>query len=229
MISNARPTYSTRSKGHCVLMFSGGRDSTLAALRLHDQGYGLTLVTVCSSHLFGIDAVRCRLREVRKILPADTQWLRIRQPEELQTDTSFYEMTCLPCHHSYVVVAVAVTMFLGVKILAFGYAGYQSTWPEQTPMAIMRLRRALHRQRIRLLLPVYDLPSRQEAEEELERYRISRNSLEQKCIQQVNNIALSDEKLSSQITLWERAIEASLSKLDLVPINMIETSTIAAI
>ncbi|HVB80636.1 MAG TPA: hypothetical protein VNE82_11915, partial [Candidatus Binataceae bacterium] len=35
----------------CVLMFSGGRDSTLAALRLSKESTSLTLVTVTSDHL----------------------------------------------------------------------------------------------------------------------------------------------------------------------------------
>ena len=229
MLSSVRSTHDIVTAPQCVLMFSGGRDSTLAAVRLHDQGYRLTLVTVCSNHLFGINAVRRRLREVGKILPADTQWHRIRQPEELSTDTSFYEMTCLPCHHAYVVVAAAVATFLNAKALAFGYTGYQNTWPEQTPMAVTRLRDILHRQGIQLLLPVYDLASREQAQNELKGHGISQDSLEQKCIQQVNNVALSDERLSKQITLWERAIEASLSDLRLVKINTLESTTVAAI
>ena len=229
MPSDVNSVHDTFGPTQCVLMFSGGRDSTLAALRLHDQGHGLTLVTVCSDHLFGISAVRERLQELRRILPPDTQWLRIRQPEELRTDTSFYEKTCLPCHHAYVVVAAAVAMFLDAKILAFGYTGYQGTWPEQTPIAISRLQEVLSRQKIRLLLPVYDLASRQQAQEELKRRGISDDSLEQKCLRQVNNVVLSDEKLSEQITLWERAIETSLSNFWLLNIDTLETTTLATI
>ena len=229
MPSDVRSVQNTSTPTQCVLMFSGGRDSTLAALRLHNQGYELTLVTVSSDHLFGINAVRNRLQELRKILPAQTQWFRIRQPEELQTDTSFYEKTCLPCHHAYVVVAAAVAMFLETEILAFGYAGYQSTWPEQTPMAISRLRQVLRGQGIRLLLPVYNLASRKQAQDELEGHGISQESLEQKCMQQVNNVALSVEKLREQVVLWENAIEASLSNLYLVKTNTMETTTLGAI
>ena len=229
MSSYSRSVLDASTPTQCVLMFSGGRDSTLAALRLHAQGYKLTLVTVSSDHLFGLDAVRERLREIGRILPPDTRWLRVRQPEGLRTDTSFYEMTCLPCHHAYVVVAAAVAMYLGAEILAFGYAGYQSTWPEQTPMAICRLKEILRREEISLILPVYDLSSREEALDELKGHRISQDSLEQKCMQQINNVTLTDEKLSKQITLWERAIGASLSNLSLVEINTVENTTIGAI
>lgn len=210
----------------CVLMFSGGRDSTLAALRLHDQGYRVTLVTVSSGHLFGIAAVRHRLREMRAALPSDTQWIRVGQPDELRTDTSFYEMTCLPCHHAYVVVAVSVAVHLKAKTLAFGYAGYQNTWPEQTPLAVNRLHRTLEQQGIRLSLPVYDLFSREEVETALSDYGVSQASLEQKCLQQVRNVALSDDRLNTQVNLWERAIADSLSKLDLIKVRILEMATI---
>ncbi len=224
---NSRPFDDVCMVRRCVLMFSGGRDSTLAALRLHDQGYGLTLVTVSSDHLVGIDAVRRRLREISRILPPDTRWLRLRQPQELWTDTSFYEKTCLPCHHAYVVVAAAVALSVGTKALAFGYVGYQSTWPEQTPMAIARLDAVLGRNGVQLLLPVYDLTSRDEAERELEVRGVSRNSLDQKCVQQVENVSLPEDKLTAQIALWERAIETSVSSLSLVEMNTIESTTLA--
>ncbi len=226
-LSDVQSVHDIRSTSQCVLMFSGGRDSTLAALRLHDQGYGLTLVTVSSDHLFGIDAVRRRLREISRILPPDTRWLRFRQPQELWTDTSFYERTCLPCHHAYVVVAAAVTLSVGTKALAFGYVGYQNTWPEQTPIAINRLEAVLGRKGVRLLLPVYDLASRDEAVRELEVRGVSRNSLEQKCVQQVDNVSLPNDKLTAQIALWERAIETSVSSLSLVEMNTIESTTLA--
>jgi hypothetical protein len=115
-------------------MFSGGRDSTLAALRLHRSATPLSLVTVTSSHLIGLNLVRRRLSELSKVLPETTPWLNVRQPVDLKTDTSFYEQTCLPCHHAYVVVSGAIAALTGIRSLAFGYAGYQNNWPEQTPV-----------------------------------------------------------------------------------------------
>ena len=37
-----------------LIMFSGGRDSTLAVVRLHLAGTPMTMVTVTSDHLVGI-------------------------------------------------------------------------------------------------------------------------------------------------------------------------------
>jgi hypothetical protein len=197
-------------KYDCVLMFSGGRDSTLAAVRLHDQRRQMALVTIVSGHLTGIDRVKKRLHELRAVLPAETPWLCINQPTELRTDTSFYEQTCLPCHHAYVVVSALLAKTMHAQTLAFGYASYQNSWPEQTPLATSRLKALLARHGIELALPVYDLRSREDAVAQLLARGLSTDALEQKCLQQVTNVALSDSKLLQQVDLWEKAIDASL-------------------
>jgi hypothetical protein len=206
----------------CIVMFSGGRDSTIAAVRLSNLGVPLQLVTVSSGHLLGIDNVRGRLAELKSLLPPTTRWLRVRQPNDLRTDTSFYEMTCLPCHHSYVVASGVIAASSGIHRLAFGYTQYQSSWPEQTPLAIERLRLVLARHGILLELPVYDLASRDSAIQILGSLGISSASLEQKCIQQISNVTLSAERLKSQIDLWEQAIEASMARLSNISLEVLE-------
>jgi hypothetical protein len=138
----------------------------------------------------GISFVKRRLYELSTILPPDTPWIRVRQPVELRTDTSFYQQTCLPCHHAYVVVSGALTTMTQTRRIAFGYAGYQSHWPEQTPFAVQRLRAVLGRHGISLELPVYDLSSREAAIAELDANGICTESLEQKCVRQVTNVTL---------------------------------------
>jgi hypothetical protein len=207
-----------------VLMFSGGRDSSLGAVRMYEQGFAPILVTVSSWHLVGIERVRERVRELCRHLSRHLPWLVVRQPEELRTDTSFYEQTCLPCHHAYVVAGAAVAAKAGVNILAFGYAGYQNAWPEQTPLAIESLTATLRRHGIRLALPVYDLVSRDQAVAELKARRLSTEALEQKCIQQVNNVTLNTDRLKRQIELWEQAINASIVGLRAIEIEVIEAT-----
>lgn len=209
-------------KKHCICMFSGGRDSTIAAVRLHQQGYAQTLVTITSDHLTGIHAVQKRLVELKRILPPTTEWLSIRQPTELLTDTSFYEKTCLRCHHGYVVVGAAVALALHARNLAFGYAGYQNTWPEQTPLAVDRLSKLLDRHGVKLLLPAYSINSKEEIHRGLAEAGLSVHSLEQKCSQQVNNIELPPDALNRQIALWEQAIEASVGKVGLIHISKLD-------
>lgn len=212
-----------------ILMFSGGRDSTIAAARLCHAGSALSLVTISSGHLVGIERVRSRIQEMGSILPSSTRWLHVRQPTALLTDTTFYEKTCLPCHHSYVVASSVLAYRFGVRKLAFGYTHYQSGWPEQSPMAVASLTSLLSRYGIELLLPAYDLDSRATAERELIQLGLSSASLEQKCLQQIQNVSLADEPLREQITLWERAIDESISKLREIKIEILEDVTIGSV
>jgi hypothetical protein len=189
----------------------------------------LSLVTVTSNHLTGLNLVRRRLSELSKILPAATPWLNIKQPIDLKTDTSFYEQTCLPCHHAYVVVSAAIAALTGARCLAFGYAGYQDNWPEQTPLAVEHLRAVLARYGIVLSLPVYDLRSRAAAFRELESFGLSTESLEQKCIQQVTNVTLSEDRLRQQVLLWEAAIDRSMEALDKIKIEVLDRTTLGTV
>jgi hypothetical protein len=207
-------------------MFSGGRDSTLAALRLHEEGRPFALVTVSSSHLVGIEKVRERLNELRGYLPARTPWIHVTQPAELNTDVSFYERTCLPCHHAYVVVAAAVAKLAGAAKLAFGYVGYQSSWPEQSPLAVASLRNVLARFGIGLELPVYSVATRDQLLAQLDLRGITSVSLEQKCLRQVNNVVLTDDRLREQVGLWERAIQRSLTSLASIDIEIIDVAVL---
>ncbi|WP_128089709.1 hypothetical protein [Bradyrhizobium viridifuturi] len=150
----------------------------------------------------------------------------MRQPLELKTDTSFYELTCLPCHHSYVVASSVLAVRLRINELAFGYAKYQSAWPEQSPLAISRLTNLLSEYGIKLRLPAYDITSKVEADDLLREFGLTSASLEQKCLQQVRNVTLSEDALIQQVGLWERAIRESVSKLDEIEIQVIHDTTV---
>lgn len=211
-----------------VLMFSGGRDSTLAAARLAEGGEPLILVTVTSSHLIGMDRVNDRISELAMLLPSDTPWLNLRQPDGLFDRQALYERTCLPCHHLYVVVAMKVAITVGASAIAFGYAGYQDSWPEQTPAATSRLARLLESEGIKLVLPVYDLPSRVAAIAELESRGLAPSSLEQKCVIQTQNVRLSNEKLGEQLQIWEESVRSSLQRLKDVDLEVLAATTLAS-
>jgi hypothetical protein len=220
---------STGNASPVLVMFSGGRDSTLAALRLNLARKPLTLVTVSSSHLIGIDRVHRRLTELSDHLPAQTRWFQVRQPDELRTDTSFFEQTCLPCHHAYVVVSAALATSAEATCLAFGYAGYQADWPEQTPLAVSRLAAVLARYKISLELPVYNVRSRDAAIRELQDFGLSSESLEQKCSRQVHNVVLSESRLRQQVDVWESAIDSSMRAIDTIKIEVLAERTLGAI
>jgi tRNA(Ile)-lysidine synthase TilS/MesJ len=204
-------------------MFSGGRDSTLAAIRLLEDGLRPTLITVTSSHLFGYTAVEARLKELKNILPAETIHMQVAQPRDLRVDQEFYFRTCLPCQHAYVVTAAVVAKHRGAKKIAFGYANYQGDWPEQTLLATGALSRAVADFGLELLLPAYTFEDKELVKERLEHYGLSSQALEQKCSQQVHNIALTPDHLRQQVDGWESAIRASLRQLDDIKLEVFST------
>ena len=92
----------------CIVMFSGGRDSTLAALRLFEKKCRLFLVTVTSDHLFGIDSVKRRLDEFRVKLGVRATWIHVAQPTCFEAAMLTAHRTCLPCHAAYSALGAAL-------------------------------------------------------------------------------------------------------------------------
>lgn len=222
--TSAKPIQNPKKKEECVLMFSGGRDSTLAAVDLYRlQNLRPLLVTVTSAHLFGYAAVENRLKELKALLPPETRHVQVLQPTDLRTSQEFYFETCLPCQHAYVVVAATVAKLNGIKRIALGYTQYQGDWPEQTIIATEALRRVLNEFNIELLLPAYEFGSKDEVQARLTSLNLSSKALEQKCSKQVNNIALSPTHLAEQINGWEGAIRKSLTDLDEIKLEIMST------
>jgi hypothetical protein len=87
-----------------------------------------------------------------------------------------------------------------------GYAGYQSDWPEQTPSAVAALAAVLATRSLRLLLPVYDVATKEQAIGALRDNGLSDEALEQKCMRQLMNRTLPPEALRTEIENWSAAI-----------------------
>lgn len=210
----------------CVLLFSGGRDSTLAAVRLSPVFERLILVTVTSGHLIGIEAVQRRLDELKLHLSANTRWINILQPQAMPSDHLFQAPTCLPCHRSYTAIGTMVAEGLNADSLAFGYTEYQSDWLEQTLHATECLTRVLASRGINVLLPVYDIASKSDAIAELERYGLSSVALEQKCLQQQFNLAGDPSQIKEEIAAWEQALIEALNDLSRLRIETLADTTL---
>ena len=196
----------TSSPEICALMFSGGRDSTLAAVRLLRRHFELLLITVSSNHLVGIEQVRRRLAEFRQRPRMRATWMLVAQPPEFASAMPTEHQTCLPCHMAYAGIGLRMSLASAAKYLAFGYAGYQAHWLEQRPDAVHILRKQLHKSGVRLLLPVSDIASKRDAVRELRAEGLNDNALEQKCLLQQLNVPLRHDEASAEIDRWGRAL-----------------------
>jgi hypothetical protein len=209
----------------CVLLFSGGRDSTIAAVRLSEEFERLVLVTVTTDHLVALQNVRRRLAELKTHLPPGSQWIHavINSERLVEAPLSTIEIgfsvkmdnaleSCLPCHLSYFQTALIVASWQDARYLAVGYTSYQSHWLEQTPYAITRLRETLDHAGMELLLPSHDLNSKEEAQAFLREYKLSDASLEQKCLkQQFNDTDISPDAARKEIDAWSSALERAFA------------------
>jgi len=217
-------------KSDCVLLFSGGRDSTLAAVRLGNEYERLVLVTTTTGHMVGIDRVVGRLSELRRHLSRETVWLQVAVAPEFAQRFVAGHQTCLSCHHSYVAAAVRIAADYGAHIIATGYTGYQAGWIEQSPYAISELEQALQAANMKLVLPVADIKTKEEAKKELRRLGLTDVALEQKCLRQDIDPedALSDRS-KEEIRSWRAVLEPAIKSPMTIPVQILMMKRLAAV
>ena len=202
----------------CVLLFSGGRDSTIAAVRLGSQAYRQTLLTVSSPDMVGLSSVLSRLEELAKVIqPFD--WYNVVLEDHAPEHVGQFP-NCFACQHAYLAVAARVARQVGTDEISVGYSGYQAHWPEQSRLAIESLISIFAGFGYRCTFPVYDLTSKQDAENELAQAGLSTRALEQKCIRQIIARELPEAEISHLVTTWGRALEANLREPDSLPFRI---------
>lgn len=203
-----------------VLMFSGGRDSTLSAIRLARTGRRLILVTVTSQHLEGISAVKQRIVELRGYLSKGSRWISIPDTNiNVPFLLNYSTRTCLPCFLKYTSIGVIIAKKFNINSLSFGFTHYQSGWPEQTPLAIEKFKKTLNQFGLNLDIPVYDLESKEKAIEELRTIGINSGALEQKCSRQIINEEIPLDIFEKAINEWAEALSLTiLANLELDPV-----------
>ena len=202
-----KPNPSTTRR--CVLLFSGGRDSTLAAIRLANEGFALVLVTVTTNYLVGLEKVLQRLSELAGLLPSSTQWIHV-VPGKSFTESDAKE-SCLPCQQKYVVIGMRLTDIVEAQDIALGYSGYQSNWIEQSQRAVNNLTDIANSQALHLHLPVYDVSSKEEMVAALRSYNLTDQALEQKCLRQQLNPKLDDTTVRHQLDIWKKQVLGAIN------------------
>jgi hypothetical protein len=217
------PMTINRLTGTCVHMFSGGRDSSLAALRLSQIYEKLILVTVTVPDLRGIAAVRERLDELSSYLDGKSEWLNVALPNSLETQNlNSRRLSCLTCHHAYIVSGICIAESHGVRDLSVGYTEYQSDWTEQTPYAIDSLKKELLSIGLNLILPVIDIDSKDSAICELQSYGLSADSKEQKCLRQMIDPKLRGDTLTKEVDDMTHDLVKNISNRQNLSINILD-------
>jgi len=167
-----------------ILLFSGGRDSTCAAIRLYAQGRAPLLLTVIDTPTQSHDLTQQRVDELRANVRKDISWLSIQAPDFYQrmlrlpvTNTP----SCLGCFFVRLSVAVVLSRKHRLDSIAAGFTTYQSSWIEQSATAIEGISAFLKEYGLAFSLPVHDVASKEEAKALLEGHGLVSDSLEPRC------------------------------------------------
>jgi len=194
----------------CVLLFSGGRDSALAAIRLARSFDHIVLVTIMSPHMTGLDRVRSRIDELKRTIPIRCEWILVGEQPLGRSGIQLNELGCISCHFGYFAMAHAIAREVGCANIACGFVQYQNSWVEQTPYAVSQLTKVMAEHGINLVLPVAEIASKSEVEAELLSNKLSIDSLELKCTRQQPDPGLTGNRLRSLIDKGINTLRAAI-------------------
>jgi len=167
-----------------ILLFSGGRDSTCAAMRLYEAARVPLLVTVVDTPAQSHDLTRQRVEELRSTMRREVCWLSIQAPKfyrEMLSLPVVNAPSCLDCFFVRLSVAVVIGKKHGLDTIAAGFTAYQSSWIEQSETAIQGISSFLAEYGICFRLPVRDLMTKDQAIALLENRGLASHPLEPRC------------------------------------------------
>ncbi|MDH4201509.1 MAG: hypothetical protein OEV87_01270 [Phycisphaerae bacterium] len=167
-----------------VLCFSGGRDSSCAALKLLDAKRNPLLITVIDSGIQDDTKTEQRVKELHNNVNSPFSWLSIRVPAFYAKVLGIPILTSPSCFNCFMVklsVAIILAKKHSIDTIATGFTSYQSAWVEQSPTAIEEIENFLGEYGLKLELPVWNLESKEHACRMLSEYSITPRPLEPKC------------------------------------------------
>lgn len=220
-------------KPEVLLMFSGGRDSYLAACKLIEKGYYVHMITFdngCTSNLDVVKEVANTIIAKYGIHHADyagvwkTAWhnmlldknLCYMKPKELvinYPELLPYEATCLSCRTSMYLVSIAYCKAKNIQYISEGARKQQGFFVELDEMK-NRYEKLCMEHGIQLIWPVYELESDTERKIELGRRGLLTKTLEPQCnIGRPQRQKLTEEEKESLSRYYDMEIQPYLKKL----------------
>jgi diphthamide synthase (EF-2-diphthine--ammonia ligase) len=170
-----------------VVLFSGGRDSSLTTCLLHQRGCSVELLTTSSGESFGEELVSYRVEELRTALNAELPWSRISTPglfrsvaiADIERDFQQWSTNLIILGAQFASLTEGVVHCLRneVDTLAAGYVKYEQDYHEQSPAAVAWFTEFCASFGIHLKLPVYDYTSADHVKYALLNFGVSTKSL----------------------------------------------------
>lgn len=184
-----------RENNDCLLMYSGGKDSTLAAIRLYNAGYNVHFIHFDNGHMRDQDKPYLTFQktfnkdqdyyfdyelssvDIKKLFEEYYgEWSNLIDNQELLS-----EIRCLSCRMAMYTKLLQIAKEKGYKYVAEGARISQKFMLEQIPI-ITRLKDLASSHGIKLLLPVLYVDDDQEEIDELLANNHSSKTWESKCL-----------------------------------------------
>lgn len=155
------------------MLFSGGKDSCLASLRLTNQGYKVKLLTFDNGCMLEINNTRVTAEKLMRsnkniiehtIESSSKEFQLLRElfinlrPTELSSigESTFSQLNCLTCRTSMYIKAISIAKSLGIEYIAEGARRIQLFAIELDDM-LNEYRKLCEEHNISLLLPVHEV------------------------------------------------------------------------
>lgn len=218
-----------RSEKDVLLLYSAGKDSTLAAIRLRNAGYNVHFIHFDNGSMLDIDKPYLTFKETFSAYPGyyfefENHSIKIKEIFEEYfsrwnsenvsdlTDSSLdSEIRCLSCRMAMYTEAIKYAKDHNFKYIAEGARISQKFMIEQPPM-IELLKKLTSIYGIKILYPVLDLEDDFEEKEELIKNGFSSKSWESKCLlgRKAKEKTKEDEKII--ISYYEDNIKPKVMK-----------------
>lgn len=171
------------------ILFSGGRDSSLAACLLTARGHEVRLLTGRSGTEAGANLTELRLAELRAAFPQSpfdhaylntTGMFREIAIIDIERDFAKYRHNMILVGAKIALISEAILHCLAANgsTLADGSTAYQSDFGEQRPLALARLSEFCRRSGIKFLTPVSSYDSELAVRRDLVAFGLTSKSLE---------------------------------------------------
>ena len=212
-----------RQNNDCLLLYSGGKDSTLAAIRLYKAGYNVHFIHFDNGHMLDQNKPYLTFLETfnkdkdyyfdYSLSSVDIKDLFNEYFNEFKSSDPKIEseIRCLSCRMAMYTKAIQIAKEKGYKYIAEGARISQKFMLEQIPI-IERLKDLASQQGIKLLCPVLYVDDDQKLIDELLENGHSSKTWESKCLigKPAKDKTEEDEQLI--IDYYDKVLEPSIQK-----------------